>query len=601
MTANEPGDLQAIIHQGMQAHHAGNLDIAKGLYRQVLDVEPDHADANHFLGMIAHQTGDHDSAVQLISKAIQKTPNFVAFHGNLGLVLKVLGRTDEAAVSFQKAVDLTPDDAMAEINLADALFQLKRLDEAAAHYQAALAIDAGLPAALNNLGNVFLKQGQFMKAVDYYQKAIVIDAGLHLPHNNLGKALRELGRFIEAADSCRQSLAIEPEYAEAHNNLGIALLDLGQTDDAIASFLQALRINPDFTAVLGNLGAAYQGQGKLEEAADSYHKAIAIDPEYAEAHCKLGNVLADQRKLDMALACYKKTLAIKPGHPLATKSYLYTLLYHPDVSSDDLFDAFKEFIRDKSSDHAKPALPPIDLSSSGRRLRIGYLTSDFRDHPLGSVLMPILSNHDHDRFEIFCYAEMRADDDVTEQFRGHADHWRVINGMTDAEVAANIRDDGIQIMVFLGGHFDGNRPSISSHRAAPVQVSLHGGTTTGLADMDFWMTDAVLHPPGVISEGFTEELFRLPNFYNFSPPKNAPDVSPLPADKNGFITFASFNKPCKMNDQVLDLWSKVLLAVPDSRLMNRSPISDITGNPIHNAWNVVVAPAKGKVSSAMSA
>jgi len=345
-------------------------------------------------------------------------------------------------------------------------------------------------------------------------------------------------------------------------------MDLGQADEAISSYTTALQINPEYTAALGNLGAVYQKQGKLEDATDCYHQAIAINPDDAEAHSKLGNVLADQRKLDEALASYQRALSIKPDHPLAQKNYLYTLLYHPKTTNEELFEALRHSHQPERSDRPKQSPPrPAAALSTGQRLRIGYLTSDFRDHPLGRNIMPLLSHHDHDRFEIFCYAEMRADDDVTEQFRGHADHWRVINGMTDAEVAANIRDDGIQIMVFLGGNFDKNRPSIAGHRAAPVQVSMHSGTTTALYEMDFWMTDAVLHPPGTVSERFTEDLCRLGNFYVYPAPENAPDVSPLPADKNSFITFASFNKPCKMNDQVLDLWSKVLLAVPDSRLM----------------------------------
>ncbi len=162
-----------------------------------------------------------------------------------------------------------------------------------------------------------------------------------------------------------------------------------------------------------------------------------------------------------------------------------------------------------------------------------------------------------------------AEDNVTRTFQSHADHWRVVNSMTDTDIAEAMRADGIHLAVFLGGHFDENRPGVAAYGAAPVQVSMHGGSTTALDAMDYWLSDDVLHPreEGDGAEGFTETLWRLPNFYAFTKPTDAPDVSPLPADENGTVTFVSFNKPCKMNDGVLDVWSGVLNAVAGSKLI----------------------------------
>lgn len=189
---------------------------------------------------------------------------------------------------------------------------------------------------------------------------------------------------------------------------------------------------------------------------------------------------------------------------------------------------------------------------------------------MGHNILPLLGHHNHDRFEIFCYAELPKDDDITAIFHGYADHWRTVNDIPNAEVAEMIRDDGIHIMVFLGGLFDKNRPTVAVHRPAPIQAGMFGGTTSALDEMDYWITDTILNPPDSQKEErelFTEEPFHLPSLFTYPKLEDTPDIAPLPADDNGFITFASFNKPGKINVTVLDLWSKLLKAVPDSRLM----------------------------------
>jgi len=201
-----------------------------------------------------------------------------------------------------------------------------------------------------------------------------------------------------------------------------------------------------------------------------------------------------------------------------------------------------------------------------RRLRIGYLSSDFRNHPVGSNVLPLLSSHDREKFEVFCYADVSRPDAMTERFQSCADHWRPIAGKPDSEVAAMVRADGIDVLVCLAGRFDGNRPLVCVYRPAPVQVSFHDGATSGLEEMDYWLTDGFLHPPGT-PEIFTEELCRLAVFYQYPPIAEAPTVETLPADQAEFVTFGSFNNPAKINADVIDLWARVLESVPGSRLL----------------------------------
>jgi len=590
------GNLQALFQEGLEAHQSGRLTEAEAAYRKILDAAPGHADANHLLGVIALQVDDFEAAVDLIGKAIEITPTASAYHCNLGNALYELGRLEDAAASQSHAIELDPDYAKAHNNLGNVRLAQDRFDDAVDCYRKALTIAPDDAEAHANLGTALRAQDLMDEAEASYRRAIEINPNYAEAHTSLGNTLQETGRLEDAVASHQQALALNPEYAEAHTNLGNTLKDMGRFDDAVASYEHAISLKPDLAGAHTNLGLVLQKTERLEDAAASHRRAIEIDSDYAEAHTNLGmalqrqghledavsahknalairpdfpealnnlgGVLNDLGDLDEAIALYKQAITLKPDYSGARCNYLHTLLYLPDITNNDLFDAYREAV---SSDPS-----PVPLANNalptGDRLRIGYLSSDFGNHPVGRNIEPLLSNHDHERFEIFCYAELATGDDLSKRFRDDADHWRITRGLPDAEVARRIRDDGIHVMVYLGGHFDENRPSVATFRPAPVQVAMHGGATTALDGMDFWLTDAVLHPD-TTTEQFSEELFRLPNFYAYPAPDGAPPVLGLPAEDNGFVTFASFNKPCKINPAVIALWSRVLAAVPQSRLM----------------------------------
>ena len=232
----------------------------------------------------------------------------------------------------------------------------------------------------------------------------------------------------------------------------------------------------------------------------------------------------------------------------------------------ELFTEHLRFSEKHSQGVARPAEDLTNDPTPDRRLRVGYLSSDFRNHPVGLVLLPLLSSHDRVKFEVFCYADVPRPDAMTERFRSTVDHWHPIVGKPDSEVAGMVRADAIDVLVCLAGHFDSNRPLVCAHRAAPVQVSFHDGATSGLEEMDYWLTDDFLHPPDT-KEMFTEELYRLPVFYQWLPIEEAPTIETLPAEKVGFVTFGSFNNPAKVNEEVISLWGEVLKSVPGSRLL----------------------------------
>jgi len=444
------------------------------------------------------------------------------------------------------------------------------MDEAEASYRKALALNPNYAEGHTGLGNTLKEAGRLKEAIASHRQALILSPEYAEAHSNLGNALHQQGNLEEAAASYRRAIALNPDLSGAHSNLGLVLQDQGLVEDAVTSHKKAIALDPDYAGAHTNLGNALKKLGRLEDAAASHEQALAIKPDFPEAHNNLGSTLIELGDMKSALDHYKRAFTLKVDFSNARCNYLHTLLYLQDLSNDALFDTYREATLEdpstRGADGTVSLFPPNLTIPPGERLRIGYLSSDFREHPVGHNVQPLLSHHDHDRFEVFCYADLASEDALTERFRDWADHWRLTRGLPEAEIANRIRADGVHIMVYLGGHFDENRPAVAAFRPAPVQIAMHGGATTALDEMDFWLTDDVLHPEDT-TERFTEELYRLPNFYAYPPPDGAPDVSGLPADDNGFITFASFNKPCKINQAVVDLWSRVLLEVPDSRLM----------------------------------
>jgi tetratricopeptide (TPR) repeat protein len=298
----------------VQHHQAGRLQMAEQIYRQILAVEPDHADAWHLLGLIAHQAGRYELAIEYMGRAIGLKDTEAAFHSNLGESHRLLGRLPEAVVCCRRALELKPDFANAHNNLGLALHDQKKLDDAAACYRRALELKPDNAEAHNNLGNVLSEQGNMDEAVACYRRALDLRPRYAEAHNNLGNTLKNRGKPDEAVACYRRALELRPDYAEAHSNLGAALNDLGKLDEAVACYRRALELRPDSAEVHYNLGAALKDQGKLDDAVACYRRTLELNPDHADAHNNLGVVLSDQGKLDEAIACYRRALELKAAY-----------------------------------------------------------------------------------------------------------------------------------------------------------------------------------------------------------------------------------------------------------------------------------------------
>ena len=297
----------------VQYHQAGQLQQAEQIYRDVLCIDPNHADGLHLLGVLSHQKGDHHGAVELIRQAIRANPNEAIYHSNLGMVCQTARDLDEAVTCYRRALEIRPDFAEAHSALGAALQEQGEVDEAVAAYHHALHVDPNCAEAHFNLGTVSERHGELDEAAEAYRRALQVKPDYVEAHYNLGNVLTRLEELDAAESSYRRALQIEPDHVEAHNNLGNVLKEKDLLDEAAACYRSALQIEPDYGDAHYNLGNVLREQDQFDEAAACYRQAVRIKPDFAEAHNNLGSVLKDQHRLDEATASLERALEIDPG------------------------------------------------------------------------------------------------------------------------------------------------------------------------------------------------------------------------------------------------------------------------------------------------
>jgi protein O-GlcNAc transferase len=524
--------LIAANQRGVAFAQQGRLEEAKLCFQEALRLRHGDADSHNNLGIIYDLQEKHEEAVGHYRRALQARPDLIAGHYNLAIALQKQGKLDEASASFHEAIRLKPDHVDALNNLAIVLMEQNQEDEALACCQKAIRIDPNHGGAHTNLGNVYQKRNQLEEAIRCY----------------------------------REALRLNPNFPEACSNLGKAFQDQRKFSEAIEYYQEALRLRPEFAEAMYNLGNALRDVGKLEEAVEKYRQTLRLKPNFPFAHNNLGDALLKQGRPDLAMPSFKEALRLQPDLGTAQSNYLFCLNYDPHADPDRVFADHQRWgVLQKQ--RRKLDLKPHDRDPE-RRLRVGYISPDFRFHPLTRYFEPVLAKHDPTKVEVFCYAEVPFPDAVTARLEALAHHWRSTCHHADEEVAQRIRADKIDILVDLAGHTANNRLGVLAHKPAPVQATWLGYmNTTGLETVDYRLTDDVLDPPDQPRRD-TEELLRLPlGMCCFAAPADAPDVAPLPALERGHLTFGSLHNLFKINGQVFDLWSKVLQALPTSRLI----------------------------------
>ncbi|HEX4124859.1 MAG TPA: tetratricopeptide repeat protein [Tepidisphaeraceae bacterium] len=552
---------------GMNRHSEAAVEFGR-----TLASEPRWAEVRFALGRAKQAMGDLAGALADYRKTLEIQPDFAEALNNLGNCLQMQGKLADAEAAYRRALSAKPEYAGARANLAIVVAASGKTEEAVALLQSAIGLEPASAMHYVNLAAVLCQRREFADAADAAGKATALDATSAQAAFNLGNALQGLGKLRDAVAAYQRAIAIQPDYVDAYNNLGNIHSALGEFPLAAAALDAAMAARPNNAAALNNAGCLQRKLGKMEQAEATLRRALAIDPRLAAAWSNLGNVLKDAGALDAAIACYRKAVSLDPADSVAHGNLVYSLLFQTDDGPLILAEAQRW-----DALHGKPLLAFSPLRehdrAPDRRLRIGYVSGDFRDHCQTLFMRPLLRSHDHAAFEIYCYSSVERTDDFTRQLMEHADVWRDARHSTDAELAAMIANDGIDILVDLAMHMATGRPGVFARKPAPIQVAwLAYPGTTGMSAIDYVLSDPRLAPPQFDGD-YSEKVIRLPEtFWCYDPLADKPDPNPLPALTGAPITFGCLNAPCKLTDQTIGMWAGVMRELGNSRLLLMAPL-----------------------------
>ena len=544
----------------VRAYQQGRHSEAQALCRQILRILPDHFDALHLLGVSQIDCGEPEEAVATLTRAIALDPCSADAQSNLGTALTNLGRYEQARARQERAVALKPDFPMALTNLGNTLMNLGQSEAAIAAHDRAIVLNPDYAEAHCNRGMALSTVERTEEADQSFDRALSLDP--RLPAALLGKGLVsvELRNYELALNYMNAALAVQPASAGVLTQRGRLFARMEEFDKAEVDFDAALKVDPrNERAQCGKIQVGLV-RGRLDQAIASCHEVLEINPKSEVALSLLGGCFAQLGDPLTAIAYFDRALAIKPNHQDAITKKIFTLDFVADVDFATLQAARKYWW-----DHIGARLPRRQLKARaldpGKRIVVGYVSADFRDHSAALAFVPILSHRDRKQFEVICYSNSPVQDSTTALCQSLADKWVDVWRLTDDKLADRIEADQVDILVDLSGHSGGNRLPVFAMKPAPIEVTAIGHVSgTGLPTMDYLLADPILIPTEVRSL-FAERIHDLPAFITIDPPPDVPP-SPLPMLANGHVTFGVFNRTDKISDRALSVWSRLLQAVP---------------------------------------
>jgi dTDP-4-amino-4,6-dideoxygalactose transaminase/predicted O-linked N-acetylglucosamine transferase (SPINDLY family) len=550
-------EIQHVADQAMQLalQHldAGQFDQAATLCRAILDMHPNHAQAQYQLGLLEWQAGRLPEAASHLSGAIQADPAEAAYwlaylevlldgaelaatretialgrrHGLRGAAL------DALAQRLERAERGTP--SRKDTDALSALMKQRRLDEAE-HLARAMTVDCPrYPFGWKSLGVIHHMRGQIDPAVKAMAKAAECDPDNAEAYSNLGLLLKESRRHDDAIVCLQRALELDPKRADAHNNMAVTLLDMNRLAEAEASARAAVALDPKNALAWNTMGVALMGQSRMAAAVDAYRHVLKLEPANAGVHSNM----------------------------------LFGMSQMEDIDAKELFAEHLRYAERVEAPLRKTLRPHANGRDPQRQLRVGFVSGDLRHHAVASFIEPIFERlAGRPGVALYAYHNNVLTDHVSERFKGYMTQWRDVVGLDDDMLAQRIRDDGIDILVDLSGHTAHNRLPVFARKPAPIQATWIGYPgTTGLQAVDYYLTDRHILPPGQFDHQFTEKLTYLPVSAPFQPELDSAPINALPALANGYITFGSFNRISKIGRNVVAAWGKLLRALPDSKLL----------------------------------
>ena len=602
---------------------------------QALSIFPNDVGALMNYGMALRAAGRSEEALTAFDRALSLQPNMAEGLYNRGVALSDLQRFELAVDSFDRALALQPEMIAAMVNRAVALAAMQRLDDAIAGYDRALAMQPGNVIALTQRGLTYRTMGRPLQALADYDRALALDPFYAEARYNRGVALLDMQRGAEALAAFDAVRDFYQNNAEMLNNRGVALWNLKRPAEALESYERALALEPGFAEAWGNRGLALRDLMRFEEALASFDQVLRLEPRNAVAFDCRGNVFRDMKDYDGAIACYSRAIELRPDYAesLINRGYAQWALKHHDAGMADMergltlnpdysygrgellharmysadwhdfaerkselerlvregrrtvqpfiFQAIAEKPGDAqacsriwTADRYPPQpSAPHDprLRKAGDKIRIGYLSGEFRQQATAILMAGLYERHDRDKFEIIALNCGRDDgSEMRTRLKNSFDHWIDINSLPDRDAAQVIRDSGIDILVCLNGYFGESRMGVFAHRPAPIQVNYLGfPATLGAPYIDYIIADRVVIPEAE-QLFYDEQVVTLPGSYQANDDRGRP-MAPTPSraqaglPETGFV-FCNFNNAYKLTPSTFDSWMRILRGVPDSVL-----------------------------------
>jgi protein O-GlcNAc transferase len=604
----------------------GDLDSAKKCYLEAIRIKPDFAIAWSNLAGVFKDEGQLATAVAYLKEAVRLSPEFADAHSNLGNALKEMGEADDAIAAYKTAIKLRPDFAIAHGNLASCFYDKKELKEAVRLLKYAIQLEPNYPDAYNNLGNAFKELGHLDDAVNAYRSCLRLKQDHPHAYNNLGNAMKDKGLTKESIHCYVTAIRLMPHFAAAHSNLGTILKEQGKVDQALSHYHEAIAIEPLFAEAYSNLGNVYKSMDKFEEASKCFSTAIRLRPDFAEAHANMGFCLQDQGLLFKAIEALNTALEIRPDYPDAFANLVRAKQEVCDWSSWEedqarLGQVVQEQLVTSSEGTMAlgllplPAVQPLyslastlSLSelqqlarryaakaklnvslvethyrftprSKSARIKIGYVSSNFGNHPVAHLIQSVFNMHDRSRFEVFCYATSSGDESHwRRKIETEAESFKDVSQLHAGDTAQLIQNDGIHILVNLNGYTKGATNEVFALRPCLLQVSLMGFSgTTGADYIDYLVADKTVIPEEN-RRYYSERMLYMPHCSYFndykqssrfvldrtrSPPPPSRQLYGLSEDK---FVFCNFSQAFKIDPLVFRTWMSILKRVPNSVL-----------------------------------
>lgn len=541
-----------------------DVSLAQGLAESVLAVDPGQWRASLVLAACHSRFNRSQDSERVLRELLLHNPDCDLAWQRLSYFLRKSLRQDDDLAAMREWAERCPHKAEAWSHCGMSAVMNNEVAQGREYLLQALSLDPNNHEAMCWLGQSYQQEQDPHRALEYLARGLQIKPDYQPGWNMLGGVYQSVGRQHESEGCFMRALAIAPLQPLAWNNLANTYLDGHVLGEAEHVMQVALQLNPDDPSLWNNLGNILSAGRRLKEAREAFRKTLEMHPGYEPVLINLAGVESHFGNLDRSISLLRQVLHL-PG---SRTNLLFFANYHPDWTGEQVFDLYREVTR------RFPDRLYFDYANSlepRRRLRIGYVSPDFRHHVCALFIEPLLRNHDRTQVEVFAYSLVRREDAVTERFMEHVDHWRHCVGISDEAIAERIREDGIDILVDLAGHTGNNRLQVFALKPAPVQVSWWMGFAfgTGLDQVDYFLADEQMLPPGCESS-FAESLWRMPApavAYCAPEHMEAATVGELPAVSNGYITFGSLTRPVRLNHRVIRAWSELLKRVPDSRLM----------------------------------